>query len=126
MNGIDDHRALIAGHRFWLLRLNPADAAARRIAHRDLVKVHNDRGAVICAADVSPLANAGVVKSYEASAEFQLIEIDGEQVEIGGCMNMLTPDRPQTAGTSSMSPNSCMVQVEKWRGAEAFMLGRAA
>jgi len=126
VNGIDDHRALIAGHRFWLLRLNPADAAARRIAHRDLVKVHNDRGAVICAADVSPLVNAGVVKSYEASAEFQLIEIDGEQVEIGGCMNMLTPDRPQTAGTSSMSPNSCLVQVEKWRGAEAFMLGRAA
>jgi len=126
VNGIADHRALIAGHRFWLLRLNPADAAARRIAHRDLVKVHNDRGAVICAADVSPLVNAGVVKSYEASAEFQLIEIDGEQVEIGGCMNMLTPDRPQTAGTSSMSPNSCLVQVEKWRGAEAFMLGRAA
>jgi trimethylamine-N-oxide reductase (cytochrome c) len=55
-----------------------------------------------------------------------MIEINGERVEIGGCMNMLTPDRPQTAGTSSMSPNSCLVQVEKWTGADAFMLGRAA
>jgi trimethylamine-N-oxide reductase (cytochrome c) len=41
-------------------------------------------------------------------------------------MNVLTPDRPQTAGTSSMSPNSCLVQVEKWRDAEAFVLGHAA
>jgi trimethylamine-N-oxide reductase (cytochrome c) len=106
--------------------LSAADAAMRCIGHRELVKVYNDRGAVICAADVSPLVTAGVVKSYEASAEFQLIEVDGERVEIGGCMNMLTPDRPQTAGTSSMSPNSCLVQVEKWRGAEAFLLARAA
>ncbi|MFP3607226.1 molybdopterin dinucleotide binding domain-containing protein, partial [Paraburkholderia sp. SIMBA_053] len=106
-------------------RLSRADATIRGIAHRDLVKVYNDRGAVICAADVSPLVNAGVVKSYEASAEFKLIEIEGERVEIGGCMNMLTPDRSQTAGTSSMSPNSCLVQVEKWRSAEAFKLGRA-
>lgn len=126
VNRVEDHRALVGGHRFWLLRLGPADAAARGISHRDLVKVYNDRGAVICAADVSQLVTAGVVKSYEASAEFQLVEVDGERVEIGGCMNLLTPGRPQTAGTSSMSPNSCLVQVEKWKGAEAFLLGRAA
>ena len=30
-------------------------------------------------------------------------------------MNMLTPDRPQSRGTSSMSPNSCLVEVEKWQ-----------
>ena len=112
---VEDHRALVAGHRFYLLRLNPADAAARGIGHRDLVKIFNDRGAVICAADISPLVTQGVVKSYEASAEFKLIEVAGETVEIGGCLNMLTPDRPQTRGTSSMSPNSCLVQVEKWR-----------
>ncbi len=84
------------------------------------MKIFNDRGAVICAADISPLVAPGVVKSYEASAEFQLVEVAGETVEIGGCLNMLTPDRPQTRGTSSMSPNSCLVQVEKWRNAEAF------
>jgi len=123
---VEDHRALIDGHRFWLLRLNPADAAARGIGHRDLVKIFNDRGAVICAADISPLVVQGVVKSYEASAEFQLVEVGGETVEIGGCLNMLTPDRPQTRGTSSMSPNSCLVQVERWRAADAFKTARAA
>ena len=55
VNQVEDHRALVAGHRFYLLRINPADAAARGIGHRDLVKIFNDRGAVICAADVSPL-----------------------------------------------------------------------
>ena len=68
----------------------------------------------------------GVVKSYEASAEFQLVEFGNETVEIGGCLNILTPDRPQTRGTHSMAPNSCLVQVEKWLGAEAFKAGRAA
>jgi trimethylamine-N-oxide reductase (cytochrome c) len=29
-------------------------------------------------------------------------------------MNTLTPSRTQMRGTSSMSPNSCLVQVEKW------------
>ena len=119
-NRISDHRARISGHDFWLLRIGPRDAQARGIGHRDLVKVFNDRGAVICAADITPLVMPGVVKSFEASAEFQLVMVAGETVEIGGCMNMLTPDRPQTRGTSSMSPNSCLVEVEKWQGAEAF------
>ena len=126
VNQVEDHRALIAGHRFWLLRLSPADAKARGISHRDLVKIFNDRGAVICAADISPMVMSGVVKSYEASAEFQLVEFGNETVEIGGCLNILTPDRPQTRGTHSMAPNSCLVQVEKWLGAEAFKAGRAA
>jgi trimethylamine-N-oxide reductase (cytochrome c) len=47
-------------------------------------------------------------------------------VEIGGCLNMLTPDRSQTSGTSSMAPNSCLVQIEKWRNAEVFKMARAA
>lgn len=120
VNQVEDHRALIDGHYYWLLRLSPADAAERGIKHRDLVKVFNDRAAVICAADVSALVAEGVVKSYESSAEFQLVEVNGETVEVGGCMNMLTPDRPQSLGTSSMSPNSCLVQVEKWKNAAAF------
>ncbi len=126
VNQIEDHRALVAGHRFWLVRLNPTDAEARGIGHRDLVKVFNDRGAVICAADIAPMTMPGVVKSYEASAEFKLVEFGGETLEIGGCLNILTPDRPQTKGTHSMAPNSCLVQVEKWRDAEAFKSRNAA
>ncbi|MDP3896724.1 MAG: hypothetical protein Q8Q62_08610, partial [Mesorhizobium sp.] len=59
------------------------------------------------------------------SAEFRQIEIGGETVEIGGCLNLLTPDRPQTRGTSSMAPNSCLVEIETWRHAETFIAGHA-
>jgi trimethylamine-N-oxide reductase (cytochrome c) len=113
-NDLDDHRVRIDGHAYWVLRLSAHDAAARGIVHHGLVKVFNDRGAVICAADVSPLVAPGVVKSFESSAEFEPVEIAGEVVDIGGCMNLLTPSRPQAQGTSSMSPNSCLVQVAPW------------
>ena len=116
-NDIEDHRALIGGHYYWLLRINTADAATRGIADRGLVKVFNERGAVICAADVSPLVAPGVVKSFESSAEYHTIVVDGEALEIGGCMNILTPSRSQMKGTSSMSPNSCLVEVQSWRDA---------
>ncbi len=113
-NDITDHRALVDGHYYWLLRISDLDARPRGIADRDLVRVFNDRGSVICAADVSSMVAPGVVKSFESSAEYQSLEIDGQRVEIGGCMNTLTSSRSQIKGTSSMSPNSCLVQVERW------------
>lgn len=111
---IQDHRIRIDGHPYWVVRLSASDASARGIGHHDLVKVFNDRGAVICAADVSPMVVAGTVKSFEASAEYQPVEVDGEIVDIGGSLNILTSARSQSKGTSSMAPNSCMVQVERW------------
>ncbi|GGB81376.1 dehydrogenase [Marinobacterium zhoushanense] len=113
---ITDHRVCIGGHYYWLVRLNARDAEARGIAHGDLVKVFNDRGAILCAAHVTSGVANGVVKSFEASAEYDLRELDGEQLEVGGCMNILTPSRSQQRGTSSMSPNSCLVEVMRWDG----------
>jgi trimethylamine-N-oxide reductase (cytochrome c) len=109
----------VEGYYYWIMRMNAEDAAARGIKKHDLVKVFNERGAVICAADVSPMVARGVLKSYESSAEFQPRVINGETVDIGGCMNMLTSSRPQMKGTSSMSPNSCLVEVTKWTGRAA-------
>ena len=91
------------------------DAKQRGIRHHDLVRVHNRRGAVLCAADVSPLIAPGVVKAYQASAIFDPLD-DGEHVtDRGGCLNILTPRRPQVRGTEGMASNSCLVQVERWR-----------
>jgi trimethylamine-N-oxide reductase (cytochrome c) len=114
-NDIEDHRLLVDGHYYWLIRISEVDARSRGISHRSLVKVFNERGTVICAADVSPLLAPGVVKSFEASAEYKVVVIDGQKVEIGGCMNTLTPSRSQIRRASSMSPNSCLVQVEPWQ-----------
>jgi molybdopterin guanine dinucleotide-containing S/N-oxide reductase-like protein len=116
INDIPDHRLCIDGHYYWLVRLSVQDASVRGIDHGALVKVFNDRGAVICAADVSPLVVPGVLRSAEASAEYRPIEIQGEWVDYGGSLNILTSSRSQSRGTSSMSPNSCLVQVSAWNG----------
>ncbi|MEO1080267.1 MAG: molybdopterin-dependent oxidoreductase [Pseudomonadota bacterium] len=123
---IRDHRIEVDGHHYWIARLNPEDAAERGIAQHDLVKVFNDRGAVICAADISPLVNAGVMKSAEASARYQVLEVNGESLEVGGSLNILTPERTQTQGTHSMSPNSTLVQIEKYAHADTLKALRAA
>jgi trimethylamine-N-oxide reductase (cytochrome c) len=61
----------------------------------------------------------GVIKSSEASAEYQPVLVDGEWVDIGGSLNVLTPSRSQQQRTSSMSPNSCLVQAVPWGGARS-------
>ena len=113
-NDIVDHRRCIDGHYYWLARMNAADALPRGIESGSLVKIFNDRGAVVCAVDVSDLVMPGVIKSSEASAEYQPVLVDGEWVDIGGSLNVLTPSRSQQQRTSSMSPNSCLVQAVPW------------
>jgi anaerobic selenocysteine-containing dehydrogenase len=116
LDDIEDHRVRIDGHPYWLLRMNAADAAARGIEHHGLVKIHNARGAVICAADVSTLVAPGVVKSFESSARYTPMQSNQGVVDIGGSLNVLVPSRTAIQGTHSMAPNACMVQVEKWTG----------
>jgi hypothetical protein len=70
----------------------------------------------LCAADVADVVVPGAVKSFEASAEYQPVYVNGEWVDVGGSLNTLTPSRSQQQRTSSMSPNSCLVQVEPWDG----------
>lgn len=115
INTIEDHRVEVDGYRYWVLRMNPDDAEARGIVHHGLVGVFNDRATVICAADVTHAVMRGVVKAFESCAEFDFFESeDGRVVDRGGCMNLLTPSRNQAAGTSAISPNSCLVQVRAW------------
>ena len=118
INDIADHRVLRDGHYYWIARLNPADARARGIAHHDLIKLYNERGAVICAAALTERLLPGVVHAYSSSAEYEPAgEADGTP-DIGGCINILTPKRHMTEKTSASAPNSCLIEVQKWqRGA---------
>jgi trimethylamine-N-oxide reductase (cytochrome c) len=114
INDIKDHRVLIDGYYYWVVRMNPKDACDRGLAQHDLVRIFNDRGSVICAVDISPLVMSGVVKTFEASAEFDPIDADGN-IDRGGCMNILV-SRRRESGTESITPNSCLVQIEAWAG----------
>jgi trimethylamine-N-oxide reductase (cytochrome c) len=115
INEIPDHRIRVDGYAYWVVRMNDADAKARGLKDRDLVKVYNDRGTVICAVEVSPLVAPGTIKSYESCAEFDFIEDkNGKIVDRGGCMNLLTPSRTQAKGTTAIAPNSCQIEIAKW------------
>jgi len=116
INDIKDHRVPIDGYYYWIVRINSKDAEARGIKESDLVKVFNDRGAVICAAQVTERVPPGTVHSYESAAIYDPIGEPGLSPDRGGCMNILTPSRPIIKKSHSFAANSCLVQIEKWTG----------
>ena len=120
MNDIKDHRVLIDDYYYWILRLHPDDAAVRGIQNNDLVKVFNDRGAVICAAQLTARLLRGVAHSYESSAVYDPMGEPGRSVDRGGCVNLLSPARTQIKHAHSMANGLAMVEIEKWDGETAF------
>src|SRR5260370_406813 len=70
---IEDHRVKVDGYYYWIIRINAKDAAERGIKKHDLVKVHNDRGAVICAALPTQRLPRGVCHGYESSPIYEPI-----------------------------------------------------
>jgi trimethylamine-N-oxide reductase (cytochrome c) len=58
----------------------------------------------------------GVVMS-PASAPLDIVEIDGEEYDQGGCANYLAEGREMLCGTGQQPFNTCLVKVEKWKGA---------
>jgi len=115
VNDVEDHRVNIDGYYYWIMRINPEDAEKRGIQHRDLIRVFNDRGNAVVAADVSPLVAPGIIKTFESSADVDLFRHkELGIVEMAGCVNVLTSERPQQQRTSGIAPNSCLVQIEKW------------
>jgi trimethylamine-N-oxide reductase (cytochrome c) len=116
INDIEDHRILIDGHYYWIARLNGGDARARGIKDKDLVKLHNGRGAVICAAQLTERLRPGVVHARQASAVYDPIGKPGYSTDRGGCINLLTPGRTQTSKTHSAAYNSCLIEIELWDG----------
>jgi molybdopterin guanine dinucleotide-containing S/N-oxide reductase-like protein len=114
----------IPGHRVWKdgyewqpVRIHPVDAEARGIKHGDIIKVYNDRGAVLGSAQVTERIRPGVVHSYESSAKYDPLEPGNPgSVDRGGCVNILTPSRMISKNAPGMAPNSCLVEITKWEG----------
>jgi trimethylamine-N-oxide reductase (cytochrome c) len=116
INKIAEHRVRVDGWDYWVARVNPADAAARGVKDGQLIRLFNQRGAVICAARVTERIMPGVVHAYESSAVYAPLGRPGESAERGGCVNQLTPKRVQTEFTSGSAPNSCLIDFEAWNG----------
>jgi trimethylamine-N-oxide reductase (cytochrome c) len=116
LNEVKDHRVLIDGHRYWVMRINTKDAAARGIEDGDLIRAFNDRGAVILAAQVTERVPCGTVHSYESCADYLPLGEPGYSPDTSGCVNILAPKRFITPTSTAMANNSTLLQVEKWEG----------
>jgi len=115
MNEVKDHRVLKEdGYYYWIVRINTKDAEERGIRDKDLVKVFNDRGEVILAAQVTERVPPGTVHSYESCADYDPVGKPGESAERSGCINIVTPGRYITKNSCGQAPNSCLVEIEKY------------
>ncbi len=117
MDEIPAHRGVVDGYAYWPIRMNPVDADERGIKNRDLVKVYNDRGAVICIAYVTERMKPGCMMAYQAGAKYDPLQpgVD-KSIDRGGCMNLLTPSRLVSKNAPGMVSNSVNIEVEKWEG----------
>ena len=119
INEIPEHRVLKEdGRYYWVIRINPKDAEPRGIKDGDIVKVYNDRGAVLCVAKVTERVRPGVVHGWESCNVYDPIGEPGDpnSVDRGGCLNLLTPAKFISKNACGMAPNSCLVEVERWGG----------
>ena len=113
---IEDHRVKVDGYYYWIIRLNAEDAAERRIKKHSLVKVYNDRGAVVCAALPTQRLPRGVCHGYESSAVYDPMGEPGKAIDRGGCLNLLTPHDSQTKSTHALAGANALVEIEPWSG----------
>ena len=101
---------------YWLIRMTPEDAAERGIRKHDLVKVYNDRGAVLCAALPTHRLPRGVCHGYESCAIYDPLGEPGKSIDRGGCLNLLTPHKTQTKSTHSLAGANALVDIVLWKG----------
>ncbi|MCK4790482.1 MAG: molybdopterin-dependent oxidoreductase, partial [Desulfobacteraceae bacterium] len=110
------HQRIFKDGYYWqTVRIHPLDAGARGIKDRDIVKLYNDRGAVLGIAYVTERMRPGVVHSYEASAKYSPV-VPGKSysADRGGCVNILTPSRMMSKNAPGFAPNACLVEVSRW------------
>jgi trimethylamine-N-oxide reductase (cytochrome c) len=114
LNDIPDHRVLVDGYYYWVLRMNPADAKARGIRDNDLVRLYNARGSVVCAAKLTHRMLRGVVHAYGSSGVYDPVGEPGNSADRGGCVNLLSSSKSQISKGHSMGASCCLIEVERW------------
>ena len=115
LNEISTHRIIKDGFAWWPARVHPEDAAKRGIKNGDIIKLYNDRGAVLCIAVITERIMPGVVHSYTSSANYDPLEPGkASSIDRGGCVNMLTSSRMLSKHAPGMTPNSCLIEIVKW------------
>lgn len=93
------------------------DAAARGIVDGDIVRIFNSRGQVLAGAVVTDGIIKGTVALHEG-AWYDPADLGQSDKPLckNGCPNVLTRDEGTSKLAQGNSPNTCIVQVEKFTG----------
>jgi molybdopterin guanine dinucleotide-containing S/N-oxide reductase-like protein len=115
LDDIPNNRIYKDGYHYRTVRINPLDAEPRGIKNGDIVKLHNDRGAVLGIAQLTGRLKPGVVHSYGSSSRYDPLE-QGKpySTDRGGSMNLLTSSRRLSQNCAGMAPNSCLIEISRW------------
>jgi molybdopterin guanine dinucleotide-containing S/N-oxide reductase-like protein len=115
MAEIPAHRIFKDGYPYRTTRIHPSDASARDIKDGDIVKMYNDRGAVLGIAQVTERMRPGAIHCYESSSKYDPLE-PGKvgSVDRAGCINLLAPARMISKNAPGMANNSCLIEISKW------------
>jgi len=97
------------GYNYEPLWINPSDAAARGIESSDVVKVYNERGAVLGGAYVTERIMPGTVY-MDHGARYDPI-VPGE-LDRGGAINTITPHNTTSKNATGMVVSGFLVEVE--------------
>jgi molybdopterin guanine dinucleotide-containing S/N-oxide reductase-like protein len=97
------------GYQYQPVWINPLDAAKRAIKNGDIVKIYNERGAVLGGAYVTERIMPGAV-SQEHGASYDPI-IPGE-LDRGGAINTITPRNTTSRNAVGMVVSGFLVEVE--------------
>ena len=72
---------------------------------------------MLCIAVVTGRVRPGVIHSYASSAMYDPLQPGvADSMDKGGCVAMLTPSRMLSKNAPVMTPNSCLIEIEKWEG----------
>lgn len=98
------------GYKYEPLWINPMDAEARGIESRDVVKVYNERGAVLGGAYVTERIMPGVVY-MDHGARYDPI-VPGE-LDRGGAINTISPHKTTSKNVTGIATSGFLVEVER-------------
>jgi trimethylamine-N-oxide reductase (cytochrome c) len=98
------------GYKYEPVWINPGDAILKEIENGDVVKVYNERGAVLAGAYVTERLMPGVVY-MDHGARYDPI-VPGE-LDRGGAINTITPHNLTSKNATGMVVSSFLVEVER-------------
>jgi len=98
------------GYFYEPLWMNPKDAAERGIKHGDIIRIYNERGAILGGAYVTERMMPGAV-SMDHGARYDPI-VPGE-IDRGGAINTLTPRGTISKNATGMVAEGFLVEVER-------------